>query len=149
MNLITPDYIKQNFPAWAHYAAYDSVADTVDSALENQISEAQTELADYITVSEESITPQIRLHLRRMVEKNLFMLKHGDTEFERKPRILADYEKSINSLTMLRDGTRANTPPTPATQQQGLKITTKKRRMDNWFKDTGGYQTTNRPGESL
>lgn len=146
MTLITANYIKLNFPAWDHYAAYDTVSAGVDEALENQIEEAETELADYITVTEETITPQIKLHLRRIVEKNLFMLKHGDTEFERKPRILADYELSIQSLTKLRDGQRANTPPTPQTQQEALRIRSKARRYGpgNWFNDTGNYETDSR-----
>nr|BDD47024.1 hypothetical protein 19 [Balneolaceae bacterium] len=144
MPLIEKSYIKQNFPSWDHYTAYDTVAANDDDALDNQIAEAETELGQYITVTDTTITDSIKRHLFRIVVKNLFMLKHADTEFEREPAILRDYNKSIKMLEALRDGHAPSAAPTPETQQEGLKITSKARRFGpgQGFRDTGNYKTT-------
>lgn len=142
MSLIEAEYIKQNFPEWEHYAGYDKVAASIDAALDNQIEQASIELSDYITVTDETITQGIKRHLFRIVKKNLFELKHGDTEFKRPPQILTDYKRSIEMLTELRNGSRASTPPTPETQQGNLKITAKNRRFGpgQWFNNSGNYE---------
>lgn len=144
MALIQSATIKQNFPEWEHYAAYDTVAVDNDAALANQIELAETELLDYITVTEDTIDAKIRRHLLRIVQKNLFMLKHADTDFKREPAVLADYRQSIRMLEALRDGHRASVPPTPETQQEGLRITGKNRRFGpgQWFRDAENYKVT-------
>ena len=140
--LIQPDYIKANFPQWEHYCEF--AVDEVDTqiTLTLQIENGSIELADYVTVTADSITPAIRRHLFHIIRKNLFMLKHADSEFDHRPQILKDYEHSIKMLTELRQGDRPNAAPTPETAQQSLKVTAKKRRYDSWFRDTGGYITS-------
>lgn len=140
MALLEASYVKQNFPTWEHFAGYDTEAADTDAALSNQISLAETELAEYVSVTESTITDPIKRHLFHIVRYNLFMLQHADTDFERSPRIVKEYERTLKMLTDLRDGHRPATPNTPGTSQGSPKITAKKRRMTSWFTDTGSSE---------
>lgn len=144
MNLIELDYIKKNFPQWDQYAEFDQVSDSLDDALKLQLELAETELSGYITVTAEQMTPALKLDLLRIVKKNLFDLKHTDSEFDRPPQIITDYKNTIKRLQLILEGVNPVHPPSPDKAQQGIKITAKKRRYKNWFRDNGGYQTTNR-----
>lgn len=141
MSLITANYVKKQFPQWEHYAQFASDPDT-EITLSEQIQQGEIELADYTTVSESTITPAIRRHLFNMIRKNLFMLKHADTEFDHRPQVLKDYDKTIEMMTELRQGDRPSVSPTPDSAQLGLKVTAKKRRYTEWFRDSGGHQTS-------
>lgn len=140
MALITKAYVKQNFPQWDFYAGQDTQAATLDEALDNKIATAEAELADYITVDATTMTPAIERHLFNIVRKHLFDLKHGDSDFERDPQIVADYKRTLQMLTDLREGDRPSAPPSPDTAQQGLKITSKNRRFNKWFRDNGSHE---------
>lgn len=138
--LITKAYVKENFPQWEHYAEYDTEAADTDAALDKQIAQAEIELSDYVSVDEDTITDTLKRHLLRIVRKNLFDLKHADTEFDRPPGIVADYNNTIDMLEQLRDGERPAEPATPEEAGGKVNIKAKKRRMNRWFTDTGGYQ---------
>jgi hypothetical protein len=138
MNLITSQYIKDNFPQWQHYADFDTNADSPEDALTNQIGLAEDELAEYVTVSEKSMTDSLRRHLFHIVRYNLFLLQHADTEFERKPQIIKDYERSIQMLTQLRDGQIPPDPPSLDDIAGLTKIKAKRKRFNRWFRDIGG-----------
>lgn len=142
MSLITAATIKSKFPNWEHYAEFDTEADDTDAALEKQIAEAETELADYVTVTEETIDAKIERHLLMIVKKNLFDLQHNDTEFERDPGIVADYKRTIKMLEQLRDGHRPGTPETPDDAAGKIRIRAKKRRFTpgTWFRDVGNSE---------
>lgn len=140
MSLITKDYVKERFPQWEHYAAFDDEATDTDEALQKQIDEAEIELADYVTVDQDSLTDTLKRHLVRITKKNLFDLQHSDTEFDRDPGIYKDYKQTIELLTQLRDGERPSKPQEPDSAQGSIKIKSKKRRFNSWFRDMGSQE---------
>ncbi|MEQ9309699.1 MAG: hypothetical protein RLN90_09605 [Balneolaceae bacterium] len=144
MASITKDYVKQNFPQWKHYADYDPVAADSNAALDNQIANAEDELAEYIVVDESTITNSLKRHLFKIVRYNLFMLAQGDTDFERDPQIVAEYKSTIKSLVMLRDGERPVEASTVEKSKSGITLTSKTRTMgaENWRTDLGKSVTT-------
>lgn len=142
MSLITAQKVKDNFPQWEHYAEFDTEAADAAAALTKQIENAETELADYTTVTEDTIDAKLERHLLNIVKKNLFDLQHIDTEFERDPGIVADYKQTIRMLEQLRDGERPGTPESPDDAAGAIHITAKKRRFGpgNWFRDSGNSE---------
>ena len=144
MALITNEFVKQNFPQWEHYAEEDTVAANTEAALTNQIALAEDELAEYVTVTEITITDSIKRHLLHISKYNLFMLKHGDTEFERDPQIVVDYKHSIKMLSDLRDGKRPASPSTPEQAAGTITLTAKKKRFGggSWFTDNGSERVS-------
>lgn len=137
--LIAQSYIKQNFPQWDHYAAFDEQAADTQAALDNQIQNAQYELSQYVTVTAQTMTDALKLHLFNIVRYNLFMLQHADTEFESDPQIVDEYEQTIKMLTSLREGERPAQPGAPGEAQGKAKISAKNRRFDQWFTDTNNH----------
>jgi len=125
MALISTSYIETNFPLVKQMAKtagdYDSglVTDVLDTA--------EAELSRYITVTEDTITEDQKLHLLNIFAYHVFMRLKGDVEFEIKPRIIKDYETSIEQLKF--------TSVTDA--EDGYKKVTvtarSKRFVDNWF----------------
>ncbi|XWN36082.1 MAG: hypothetical protein ROO71_08960 [Balneola sp.] len=146
MALIENAFVKQNFPQWEHYAEEDTVAVDTDAALTNQVSLAEDELAEYVTVTEETITDPIKRHLLHITKYNLFMLKHGDTEFERDPQIVVDYKHTIKMLTDLRDGKRPASPSAPEEAVGSINMSSKTRRFGggDWFTDTGSDRVSSK-----
>lgn len=121
--LITTATAKEKFPLWEKYCVDPSGTLTNDEMLELAIDMAESEMQTFITVTSETLTNSLEMHLMNMVKYECFSYKHGDTQFEFNPAIVRQYEKTMNLLKGGLIGTG------------NITLQTKKRTFDSWFND--------------
>lgn len=138
MDLISNEFVKSNFSLWEDYASQHSEvvseAKTSEQILTETISQSQIELLEYIKVTEETITDQLKSHLLNIVRKRLFDIRHGDTEFQSKPGIIRDYEATIAMLERYREGELLSPAPELGSTKSEISLTAKDRLFDGWFR---------------
>lgn len=138
--MITEAYITKQFPEWKDWAkshpehtANDGLKD--DQAVLSDLQEdAIVQLLEYITVTSETISEQIRRHLLNLLKYRFFGLRHGDSEFQHKPKIVRDYEASIEMLEGYRDGKFLKPAPEIGDRRGDIKMESKKRQFNRWFR---------------
>lgn len=127
MPLIPIADVQTRFPRWN-----DFVPD--EAELTRRVEDAEGELAAYVVATD--LDAQTDLALIRLIKKHCFDHQHGDTEFERRPQILRDYDKAIADLERLRGGEL----PDPAPEASGDEedddegLDSKPRRFGSWFR---------------
>lgn len=126
MSLITTTFVKTKFPQWKDYCGIQ------ETILQSCIDNAEAEISFYLNITASTITPFINLLLLYIVKKQCFDLLHGDKEFEHKPQILKDYEKTIATLQAIKDGALSLTG-TSVTERGSIAITSDKKLFDFWF----------------
>lgn len=134
-DLVTRQYVQDNFPKWGHYADND------EPTLDRFIDRAEEEFAEYVTTSSAEISAQLKLHILNIVRYRLFSKLYGDRSFEAKPQIVKDYEATIKTLEQYRSGALP-TAPDPTSESSRMSITAKARFIGgdggSWFNNTEG-----------
>lgn len=139
MALIDKATVKLKFTRWESFARLTAAEDSADveARVDNAIADGETKLLEYVTVTDETITDQLTLHLMCIIKKFLFDIKHGDTAWERTPQIVKDYNDCIALLERYKDGEFAvpDDDPDDDTPKE-VRITAKARRFGGkWFND--------------
>jgi len=136
MSLIPKSHVKDRWPDWETYCkAHDTL--TPDEALDLAITEATTRFTELLpTVTDSTITDGLQKHLLHLVKKEAFNFLHGDSEFDRTPQIIADYEQSMEMLKKYHSGEMSVPDPDDSEDPQ-FRMNSKKRDFapGNWFTD--------------
>jgi hypothetical protein len=122
----TIEWVKNNFTIWGNFC------DDNENKLKTAMKNALLEINEYIEVTEDQlIDTRIGRHFLIITKKNCFNYKHGDTEFERDPQIVKDYNATIELLEDLSSTRSINEEDT----EDGTNITMKARSklFDTWF----------------
>lgn len=131
MSLIDISVVKKKFPKWS------SFCDASESQLQNAIDDAEAEFSFYLDIDADKMTNFLRLLLMNIIRKKCFDIDNADKEFETKPGIVKDYEKTLLLLTDVKTGqislTGSNLSGTGnITMSAGKKV------FDNWFNKPSG-----------
>lgn len=121
MALVTIDYIKDNFELWEEFLlAEDAAVKSPEDMLADKLALGEAELLEYVTVDETTITESLKRHLLNIIKYLCFLVMHGDKDFERKPQIVQDYERTLEALKRHRNS-------------DDISITSKTRQFGKWF----------------
>jgi hypothetical protein len=138
--LLTLQDVKDAFPAWEKYCTlqqYDTQAE-IEERLRTALGQAEGELRDYVAVSgPDDLTQRFERHLMAIVKYNAFQIRYAHEDYDTKPTIVRNYERTIESLEALRAGTQPE-PYDPTTSggdddTGDVRIQSKRRRFDEWF----------------
>ena len=129
MSLITAAWVEGKFPLWNKYFL-DENSDASETVLTDEIANAEAEYSQYVAVSEDEPTELQKLQLLIIVKKRGFDRRHGDEEFESRPRILKDYDDLIKQLKE------------ELSDSDSITMNTKTRRFGSWFNETTDYDPT-------
>lgn len=144
MPVLTPAYVQEQIPEWEKYCDPIPHGDTAADVLARRTQSAEDELSEYVSVDADSVTAPLRRHLVVLIRKALFSHRHGDRPFERPPEVIRDYERTLKTLALYRDGTIQLDSPgqdAPAPDADGprhVRMTAKDRRFsipgNSWFR---------------
>ena len=100
--LLTLNQIKSYIPNYALYlqAASDALVVSVDSLLTQEAEFAEAEFMALMpdVTAPADLTLSLTGHLVNMIRYRAFMIKHGDTKFERDPLVVVNYKATIKKL---------------------------------------------------
>lgn len=132
--LIELNTIKTHFPNWREFLQPDGPL-TPDDILDVIISEAEAELGEYVTVTSATITVALENHLMTIIRFRAFMLDKGNIEFEHKPQIIKEYERTLKILEQYRSRQlpAAQNPDPDSRTTESISFSGKSRVMDDWF----------------
>lgn len=102
MSLLTVADVQTNFPQYERYFV-DKDGTYDEDIIQTDIDNAEVEITQFLTLPA-SLTPVLKMHLIRIVKYLGFNRIHGDEVFESKPAIVKDYERTIDMLTIIRNG---------------------------------------------
>jgi len=128
MSLIATATVKARFPMWANYLT--EIAEEIDGTsaedlLANCITEAEAEFQSFVNVTDEDdMDDGLDNHLLNIIKYRVFLMKHGDTEFDKDPAIAIDYERTRKAIESGLVGTN------------NIRMTSKERIFDSGFRTT-------------
>lgn len=97
--LVTTQYIKDNFEHWEGYCTIEGGSDSATVVLERKIDMAEVEIKEYAALTTSNITDQFKRHILNITRKNCFDIRHADAgDFDVKPQIVKDYETTLKYL---------------------------------------------------
>jgi len=131
MSLISIEFVKTYFPLWDKFFL-DSDGAPSETVLNNIIILAESKFAEYVSVTADTISAPLRLHLLNIVCAYGFNLQLGDREFESRPAILRNYDSTIEQLQKYKDGSEIPLASDNSTVPSVI-ITSKSRRFTAWF----------------
>jgi hypothetical protein len=134
MALIDITEVQEKFEVWEDYCTINGLDKTAEEVLQDKIDDGETELLEYLTVDEDTITAIHQRHLMNIIRYNCFRVKHGDTEFENKPQIVVDYERTIEALKQMKVSDELGA----AQDLPQLKAKTRIFDEGGWFTDEAG-----------
>ncbi len=137
MALVTNAWVKDNFVQFNSYYI-DENGVYQETILTSEIELSENKLNEYVDVDADSLTSSLKLHLLNIIKYRGFVRKHGDTEFDRDPQIVKDYNATIETLENIKSGEGKLEAREIATENT-VKVTAKPRRFGNadgsrnWF----------------
>lgn len=137
MDLLTLEYIKEQFPAWESFIkrTASETAEDLDDRLTMIADRAEAEFSEYLVVAADDMTDALKMHLINIIRKGCFDVKNSANSFETKPQIIRDYERSMLQLEKYRQGLLRKPIPDGEEDSQ-LDVTMKKSTgtfASDWF----------------
>jgi hypothetical protein len=132
--------VKARFPRWKAFCQMQQTEPDADveARLQQAARHAEGELQDYVAVTGPAdMTERLERYLLDIIRFNAHEIKHSSEDYDTKPAVVRRYERTLDTLAAIRNGTQPDPRDLSADDDTedapDVHVQAKPRRFDRWF----------------